>query len=230
MKIFDIFKKRKPNHLIIYVNYKQEELFLYKFLSKITYSVGPHKSLDKIIEGINNFISKHPEPLKQINITSFGKGRNLIETTEGKEKIKEVVDALRPIMTDETRLMFTTCFSGIVYRNAVEMSEYLGGIEICAMKTTYGLNNQMTRCKCKEKGYSQKVINDLPKSRYGFDIDEKGMIHVTKFKNLNEIPTWINSGMALEYNKKIEEDGICYVGEQPKKLFDGIKNYLFNIQ
>ena len=48
MKILDIFKKRKPNHLIIYVDYKRRELLLYKILSKLTYSVGPYIELDKV--------------------------------------------------------------------------------------------------------------------------------------------------------------------------------------
>ena len=80
MKILDIFKKRKPNHLIIYVDYKRRELLLYKILSKITYSVGPYTELDKVIDGVKKFIYKYPEPLKQINITSFGRGRDLVET------------------------------------------------------------------------------------------------------------------------------------------------------
>ena len=31
----DLFKKRKPNHLIIYVLYNKEESLLYKILSKL---------------------------------------------------------------------------------------------------------------------------------------------------------------------------------------------------
>lgn len=229
MKILDIFKKRKPNHLIIYVDYKRRELLLYKILSKLTYSVGPYIELDKVIDGVKKFIYKYPEPLKQINITSFGRGRDLIETVEGKEKIKELVDALRPVITPETKLMFTTCFSGISYRMAVEMSEYLDGIEIYAMKRRYSVNGLMTKCQCKENGYSQKVIDSLPLSKRGFYVDEKNMIDIVKWET-NEEVNWLTSGMAYEYNKKIVEDGICNTSKQPKTVLDGIKNYLFNIQ
>lgn len=229
MKILDIFKKRKPNHLIIYVDYKRRELLLYKILSKLTYSVGPYIELDKVIDGVKKFIYKYPEPLKQINITSFGRGRDLIETVEGKEKIKELVDALRPVITPETKLMFTTCFSGISYRMAVEMSEYLDGIEIYAMKRRYSVNGLMTKCQCKENGYSQKVIDSLPLSKRGFYVDEKNMIDIVKWE-MNEEVNWLTSGMAYEYNKKIVEDGICNTSKQPKTVLDGIKNYLFNIQ
>ena len=60
MKILDIFKKRKPNHLIIYVDYKRRELLLYKILSKLTYSVGPHIELDKVIDSVKKFIYTNP--------------------------------------------------------------------------------------------------------------------------------------------------------------------------
>ena len=59
MWIKDLFKRRRPTHLIIYVNYKKEELNLYNLLSKFTHSVGPYKSLDETIEGIKKFITKH---------------------------------------------------------------------------------------------------------------------------------------------------------------------------
>jgi hypothetical protein len=120
----DLFKKRKPNHLIIYVLYNKEESLLYKILSKLTYSVGPFNTIEECIEGVKSFIKKHPEKLKQMNITSFGSGKNLVQTNSNKEKIYELVDTLKPLMSDETKIMFTTCFSGVSHRKVVEMSEY----------------------------------------------------------------------------------------------------------
>ena len=76
----DLFKKRKPNHLIIYVLYNKEESLLYKILSKLTYSVGPFNTIEECIEGVKSFIKKHPEKLKQMNITSFGSGKYLVQT------------------------------------------------------------------------------------------------------------------------------------------------------
>lgn len=134
MWIKDLINKRKPNHLIIYVLYKREESFLYKLLSLFTYSIGPFNSIDKCIEKTKKFIEKHPNKLKQINITSFGSGKFLVQTTDNQSKVFELVDTLKPLMDENTRLMFTTCFSGVSYRKVVEMSQYLDGIEVVEWK------------------------------------------------------------------------------------------------
>mgnify|MGYP003347028514 CR=1 FL=1 len=142
---------------------------------------------------------------------------------------KELVDTLKPIINEETRLMFTTCFSGIVYKNAIEMSEYLNGVEICAMTKSYELNGKMTRCKCKQKGYSEKILNKIPQSLRGFLYDEREMLEIVKF-NVDKKINWNTSGMAYEYNKIALNDNVCYEGEQPYNLLKSIRNYLFNIQ
>jgi hypothetical protein len=229
MWIKDIFTKRKPNHLIVYIIYKKNEAFLYKFLSKFTYSVGPFETLDDTIEGIKKFIEKYPNKLNQINITTYGTGKKLIQTKESNEKIFEVVDSLRPLMSEETKLMFTTCFSGVSHRKVVEMSEYLGGIEVSAMNGPYGLNNPMTKCKCKNIGYSKSVVSTLPLSKNGMLVDEKLIVDIVRRGEGEEI-NWATSGMAYEYNKIVNNDGICYKGKQPYTLLKSIRNYLFNIQ
>ncbi len=167
MNILDIFKKRKPTHLIIYVLYNNEESFLYNLLSRLTYSIGPYSSIDKCIEDVKKFIKKYPDKLKQINITSFGTGKFLVQTTDDKLKVYKLMDALKPIINNETKFMFTTCFSGVVHRRVVEMSEYMDGMEIAAMEKSYSLNGKMTICKCKEKGYSENIISKIPKSKNG---------------------------------------------------------------
>ena len=229
MWIKDLFSKRKPNHLIVYVLYKKEESFLYKFLSLLTYSVGPFKSLDDCIEGVKEFIKKHPEKLKQINITSFGSGKFLVQTTDNQSKVFELVDTLKPLMSNDTRLMFTTCFSGISHRKVVEMSEYLNGIEVSAMMKSYSLNGKMTRCKCKDKDYSKKLIEKLPESRNGLLHDEKEIVDIIR-RGENEEINWVSCGMAYEYNKNTVLDGVCYEEKQPYTLLKSIRNYLFNIQ
>ena len=103
MWIKDIFNKRKPNHLIVYVLYKKEEKWLYKILSKLTYSIGPSFSIDESIEGVRKFIKKYPDKLKQINITSYGSGKFLVQTTDSQSKVNELVESLKPLMNDETR-------------------------------------------------------------------------------------------------------------------------------
>lgn len=229
MWIKDIFSKRKPNHLIVYVLYKKEEKLLYKILSKVTHSVGPFISIDECIKGVKKFIETYPNKLNQINITSFGSGKFLVQTTDSQTKVLELVNNLKPLMNDDTRLMFTTCFSGIPLRNAVEMSEELNGIEVSAMNRSYTLNGKMTKCKCNKKNYSKEVIENLPKSRYGLLYDEKLMIDVITRDEGEEI-NWKTSGMAYEYNKIMIENGICTIGKQPYTLLKSIRNYLFNIQ
>lgn len=225
----DLFKKRKPNHLIVYVLYKKEESFLYKILSSLTYSVGPSKSIEECIEGVKSFIKKHPEKLKQINITSFGSGKYLVQTNSNPNTVYELVDTLRPLMTEETKLMFTTCFSGVSHRKVVEMSEYLDGIEVAAMNKSYSLNGDMTICKCKEKGYSKNIIDNLPQSKYGIRNDENQMVNLVR-RDMGEDINWKTSGMAYEYNKIVTENNICRVDKQPYTLLKSIRNYIFNIQ
>jgi len=228
MWIKDLFSKRKPNHLIVYYLYKREESKLYKFLSKLTYSVGPYNNIDETIEGIKKFISKYPDKLKQINITSYGTGRYLLQTTEP-ERIKEIVDTLKPIMNEEIKLMFTTCYSGVSNRNLIEMSEHLNGTEVSGMYGNYSLSGKMKLCSCKERGYSKKIIQSLPLSREGMKYDEKMMVDIIRRDEGEEI-TWKTCGMSYEYNRITESDGICKEGKQPYTLLKSIRNYLFNIQ
>lgn len=229
MWIKDLFSKRKPNHLIVYVLYKKEEKFLYKFLSKLTYSVGPFFSIDECIEGVKKFIEKYPDKLNQINVTSYGSGKFLVQTTDNQSKVLELVNSLKPLINDDTRLMFTTCFSGISSRKVVEMSEELNGIEVSAMNGSYSLNGKMTKCKCDKKGYSKSVIDNLPKSKNGLWYDEKQIVDIVRRDEGEEI-NWNTSGMAYEYNKIMTENGICHAGKQPYTLLKSIRNYLFNIQ
>jgi len=229
MWIKDLFKKRKPNHLIVYVLYKKEEKLLYKILSKLTYSVGPFFSIDDSIEGVKKFIEKYPDKLKQINITSYGSGKFLVQTTDSQSKVIELIETLKPLMNSETRLMFTTCFSGVSSRKVVEMSEELNGIEVSAMNGSYSLNGKMTKCKCSNKGYSESIVETLPKSKEGLGYDEKQIVDILRRDEGEEI-NWRTSGMAYEYNKIMSENNICVIDKQPYTLLKSIRNYLFNIQ
>lgn len=229
MWIKDLFNKRKPNHLIVYVLYKKEEKLLYKILSKLTYSVGPFFSIDDSIEGVKKFIKKYPDKLKQINITSYGSGKFLVQTTDSQSKVNELVETLKPLMNSETRLMFTTCFSGVSSRKVVEMSEELNGIEVSAMNGSYSLNGKMTKCKCGNKGYSESIVETLPKSKEGLKYDEKQIVDILRRDEGEEI-NWRTSGMAYEYNKIMLENNICVIDKQPYTLLKSIRNYLFNIQ
>lgn len=229
MWIKDLFSKRKPNHLIVYVLYNKEESFLYKILSWLTYSVGPFNTIEECVDGVKSFIKKHPEKLKQINITSFGSGKRLVQSNGGKDKIYELVDSLKSLMSEDTKLMFTTCFSGVSHKKVVEMSEYLEGVEVAAMNKTYSLNGNMTICKCKERGYSQNIVNNLPQSKNGLNNDEFNIVNIVR-RNMNEPIDWKTSGMAYEYNRQVIENNICRVDKQPYTLLKCIRNYVFNVQ
>jgi hypothetical protein len=228
MWITDLFKKRKPNHLIVYYLYKKEESRLYKFLSKFTYSVGPFNNIDETIDGIRKFIKEYPDKLDQINITSYGTGRYLIQTSEP-ERIKQVVDSLKPIMHENTKLMFTTCYSGVSNRNLIDMSEHLNGMEVSGMYGNYSLNGKMKLCSCKKEGYNKELLEKLKLSKNGLKHDEKMIVDIIR-RDEKEIIDWKSCGMAYEYNKISEEDGICRMGDQPYTLLKCIRNYLFNIQ
>ncbi len=225
----NLFSKRKPNHLVVYVNYKGLEVNLYRFLNMITYGIKPYKSLDKTIESINKFIKKYPHPLKDIIITSYGTGRKLVELTEPIEKFNEMIEALKPLMDDKTKITFTTCFSGVSHRKVVEFSEKLDGREILAMNGSYGLNNKVTSCKCKEKGYSEKIVKSLKQSKNGLRYDELSIINIVRRDDGEQI-NWITSGMAYEYNEKVKKDGICIETNQSRNAIKCMLNYLFNIQ
>ena len=229
MWIKDLFSKRKPNHLVIYINYKNLEVTLYKFLYMFTYGIKPYKTMDETIEGVKNFIKKHPYPLKDIIITSYGTGKKLIESTEPIEKFNELIETLKPLMDDNTKITFTTCFSGVSHRKVVEFSEKLNGKEILAMNGNYGLYNKVTSCKCGKKGYSENVIKRLKQSKNGLRYDEVAIVSVVRRKEGEEI-NWTTSGMAYEYNQIVKKDGVCVETNQSRNAIKCIANYLFNIQ
>ena len=70
LSIKNLFSKRKPNHLIVYVVFNNKEKLLYKILSKLTYSVGPFFTIDECIDGVKKFIEKY-ECGKAIHYTKF---------------------------------------------------------------------------------------------------------------------------------------------------------------
>jgi hypothetical protein len=222
--------KRKPSHLIIYFLYKNEERRLYKFLSKITHSViGSTNNVDDIIKDIEKFITKYEGvKLKQINLTSYGTGYSLVEGLSKGDVIK-VIDSLKPIITHDTKIMFTTCYSGSTLRKIMELSEYYDGMEIYGMSGNYKLTSKMNKCKCKERGLSQKIINDTPESKYGFEHDEVMVVNTIR-RDENEKINWGRCGMAYEYDKTMKEMGICEESKQPYTLLKSIRNYLCNIQ
>lgn len=222
--------KRNPSHLIIYFLYKEEEKLLYRFLSKITHSViGTTTNIDGIIQDINKFVQKYDGiKLKQINLTSYGSGYRLVEGLT-KEDVIKIIDSLSSVITKETKIMFTTCYSGSTYRKLVELSEHYNGMDIYGMYSNYGLTSNMTKCKCKEKGVSQKIINEIPKSRYGFEHDEVMVVNTIR-RGENEVIDWKRCGMAHQYDKTMKERGICEESKQPYTLLKSIRNYLFNIQ
>ena len=221
--------KRKPNHFIVYFLYKKEERFLYKLLSKLTHSViGTTNDIDQIIGDIKKFVSKNKGLiLKQINLTSYGTGYTLVMGVSN-EDIVRIINELSPLTTKETKIMFTTCFSGASQRQLVEMSEYYGGMEMYGLISEYTLNAKMNKCKCKEKGFSEKLISKIPQSRYGFKHDEVTVVNTIRRDEGEEI-NWKRCGMAYEYNKILREEGICEEVEQPYTLLKSIRNYLFNI-
>jgi hypothetical protein len=51
-------------------------------------------NLDETIVDIKKFILKHPHPLKDIIIASYGTGRKLIESEEPKEKFDELIEPI----------------------------------------------------------------------------------------------------------------------------------------
>ena len=234
LKILDqdnmFFKKRKPSHFIVYFLYKNEERRLYNFLSKITHSViGSTNDVDDIINKIRVFVKKN-EGLKldQINLTSYGDGYSIVMGLTDEDVIR-IIDELKPIIHSKTRIMTTTCFSGSTLRKLVELSEHYGGLEVYGLLGEYTLSSKMNKCKCKDKGYSQRVIHELPKSRWGFDYDAVKVVNTYR-RDEGEKVDWKRGGMAYEYDKLMVKEGVCDLNQkQPHTLLRSIVNYLFNI-
>jgi hypothetical protein len=87
----------------------------------------------------------------------------------------------------------------------------------------------MTRCSCKDKGYSDYIVSKLPPSKNGMRYDENKIADLVR-RDLGEEINWVSAGMAYEYNRLVTQDGICYVYKQPYTLFKSIRNYIFNTQ
>jgi len=230
MWIKDIFSRRTPSHLIMYFLYKNEEKKLYKFLSKITHSIiGSTSDIDGIVNKVRLFIRDNEGlKLKQINLTSYGTGYNLIEGLTKEETIR-VLDELMPIMTKDTNIMFTTCYSGTTLSKITELSEHYSGMAIYGMKSNYGLTAKMNRCSCKKGGYSQATIKDIPESKYGLSHDEVMVVNTIR-RDENELINWERCGMSYVYNEKMMSEGICEETPQPYTLMRSIINYIFNIR
>lgn len=229
MFLKDIFKKRKPTHLIIFINYKNRVTWFYNLISKFTYSIKPYDDINKTIEDVRLFIKKHPNKLKAINITSYGTGRRLVEINGPDEKLYQLINELRPLMDINTNIMFTTCFSGVNFKKTVEISEFLDGMNVSSMYGSFGINNPVITCSCKKKFYSDEIVLTLKKSKRGILFDEQSLLDLFTRNKQDEI-NWETSGMAYEYNKIMLEKNICKIQKQPYTLFKSIMNYLFNIQ
>jgi len=236
MWIKNLFSKRKPNHLIVFIDHNKKDNGLFTVFSKFLHSIGPHQKIDNAISDINEFKKKYDNKLDFIIVMSNGKGKHLVNTREGDEKVLEMLLELKPLLKENGSLLFGTCFVGSINRRLVEISEKLDGIKIVAPDTIanyftspFRLFKHGKMCSCKDKNYSKKLIDSLPKSKYGMSYDELRLIDINR-RAENETINWESCGMAYEYNKRTIEDGICENITQPWLAIDGIKNYFFNVQ
>ena len=230
-----LFKKRKPNHLVIYIDYHNtdSDRWILKTFSKLTYNVGPVKTLDEAIEGTEKFFQKYPNKVKSITINTYGVGKNLVnceEVRDDKSKLKkldELLDLVADNIVSGGNMQFATCYAGIPHRKLVEMSERYNGIRVMGLIQDFRAYPENVTCECKKKGYSKKIINSLPKSRYGFEHDEQLLLDLHT-RGYNEKVNWKSGGMAYEYNRIVLEDGVCIRNRKPFHWTDCFANYLFN--
>lgn len=230
-----LFKKRKPNHLVIYIDYHNtdSDRWILKTFSKLTYNVGPVKTLDEAIEGTEKFFQKYPNKVKAITINTYGVGKNLVnceEVRDDKSKLKkldELLDLVADNIVSGGNMQFATCYAGIPHRKLVEMSERYNGIRVMGLIQDFRAYPENVTCECKKKGYSKKIINSLEKSRYGFEHDEQSLIDLHT-RDYGEEVNWKTGGMAYEYNKIVLEDGVCIRNRKPFHWTDCLANYLFN--
>jgi len=165
-----------------------------------------------------------------------GKGKHLVHTKEGDDKVFELLLQLKPMLKENGSMLFGTCFVGTINRKLVEMSQKLDGIKIVAPDTIANYFTSLFRlfkhgkmCSCKDKNYSQNLISKLPQSQRGMERDEQTMIEINR-RTDNEVINWESCGMAYEYNKRTIEDGICENITQPWLAIHGLMNYFFNTQ
>lgn len=234
MWIKDLFSKRKPNHLVIYLDYDKKDRLLFRTFSKLTYSIGPVKTIEEVINGLNEFKKKYNNKLKSITINTYGRGRYLINSKElknddGEKKQNILIEEIIKMLDKDGIIQFATCFGGLSQRKLVEVSEKYDGITVASMYGQYSLTGKSVVCNCKEKGYSKRVVDSLPQSRDGMLQDEIKIVNVFT-RDMGEEVNWKTCGMAYEYNKIMMENGICEIKRQPYTSLECVINYLFNIQ
>jgi len=234
MWIKDLFSKRKPNHLVIYLDFEKKNTLLFNIFSILTYSIGPVSTINEIMVKLEKFKKKHKNKLKYITINTYGRGKNLINSKElkgkeGEEKQDLLIRELLNLLDEDGTIQFATCYGGMAHRNLVEISEKYNGLKVASMYRQYSLNGDAVICKCKQKGFSEEVINSLPKSKEGMLEDEVKLINVYT-RNMGEEVNWKTSGMAYEYNRIMIERGVCEIKKQPFTSLNCVTNYLFNKQ
>jgi hypothetical protein len=234
MWIKDLFSKRKPNNLVIYLDYDGRDAYLFKIFSKLTYSIGPVKTIGDAISGLNKFKEKYPFKLKYITINTYGRGKHLVNTKElknkeGEEKLNVLLDELVNLLDENGAIQFATCFGGLSHRKLVEFSEKYDGVNVGSMYGQYSLKGKAVVCKCTQKGYSESVVQSLPKSKNGMLEDEFEIVNIYTRDEGEEV-NWKTCGMAYEYNKLMVENGICSIQKQPFTSLECVINYLFNKQ
>jgi hypothetical protein len=234
MFIKDLFSKRRPNHVVVYLDYDKKDKLLFRTFSKFTYSIGPVKTVNEVIENIKKFKQKYPNKLKYVTINTYGRGKHLINSKElkeidGDEKLNLLLNELVSLLDTNGTLQFATCFAGMAHRKLVEVSEKYGGIKTASMYGAYSLNGKAVVCKCKENGFSKKTIDNMKPSKNGIFNDEVEMMNIYRRTDGEEM-SWETCGMAYEYNKIMIENGICEIKKQPSSSIRCVMNYLFNIQ
>ena len=234
MWIKDLFNKRKPNHLVIYLDHDNKDGWLFKLFSKITYSIGPVKTLDEVISKLEDFKKRYPYKIKYITINTYGRGRHLVNTKElksedGEKKLDILMKELITMLDENGFVQFATCYGGLAHRKLVEISEKYNGINVASMYGEYSLKGNAVVCKCKEIGFSEKIKNSLPQSRNGLLEDEVKIVD-TYTRKMGEEVNWNTCGMAYVYNKITIEEGVCKIEKQPFSSLECVMNYLFNIQ
>ena len=230
----DLFKKRKANHLVIYLDYGGTDTWLFKLFSKLTYSIGPFKTVDQILNGLNEFKIKHNYKLKSVTINTYGTGKHLINSKElvgddGYKKQDVLMKTIIGMLDNDGVIQFATCFGGLSHRKLVEISEKYDGINVASMYGEYSLKGDGVRCKCKEKGFSKKTIETMERSRDGFFEDEIKLNNLYRRSEGEEI-NWISAGMAYKYNNIMIEEGVCVREKQPYTSLECVMNYIFNKQ
>jgi hypothetical protein len=172
-----------------------------KLLHPLGVISGSFNNVEGAVKKIEKYKAKGKGTLDELVIGSHGDGTNLFMTKGGDtpESVNTILNAVRPVMSSNTKVFFTACFGADFLKRLTDASRVLGGQGVYG---SAGVYNYITN-KSQKGFYYCKASEDLQAKI----LKEKGSYDSSQFNQ------W-----ALEngYCKKVDKAPINWV----KNLFN----------